>query len=234
MSTLLAGGISKAALSSLLNLKLCCLLLLFIPSQSMDKKFLFVLIEWIPCSILALGKRLLASEKQCRKANKVDWSQFSRAWTKQSPCLQGEVSPVLSLRGRESVVEHSIILCRAPSATLYDYFFLQSSGRSRLGVRMPRAGSHLSRLCTACIATRFLESMKVSCGSLYSLLPSPDGAWQAGIWCAVFLQPLHICKVLLCWLVPHKHIRKREQKRFWFYMKHNRIIKSHAAKAMYT
>lgn len=45
MSRLLARGICTAALSSLLNLKLCCLLLPFSPCQTVDRKFMFVLTE---------------------------------------------------------------------------------------------------------------------------------------------------------------------------------------------
>lgn len=101
MSTLLAGGISTAALSSLLNLKLCCLLLPFYSFSKHRQKNHAYSHRINTCSTLSLGKKLLASEKQCRKSNNkhVDLSQFSRAWTKQPPCVQGKVKPYSQLSG---------------------------------------------------------------------------------------------------------------------------------------
>lgn len=97
MSTLLAGGSSTAALSSLLNLKLGCLLLPFYFSSKYRQKNYVRSYRINTCSTLSLGKKknktkklLFASEKQHRKLNskQEDLSQFSRTWTEQ---VWGEV-----------------------------------------------------------------------------------------------------------------------------------------------
>jgi len=69
MSTLLAGGISTAALSSLLNLKLGYLLLPFYSFSKHKQKNHVCSHRINTCSTLSPGKKCLASEKQYRKTN---------------------------------------------------------------------------------------------------------------------------------------------------------------------